>query len=733
MLLLPALALAVDLTALAPGAFDASLPLPAAAITALGAREHEAAATALLAVDRKRLSAAVADDLAFVLAWELVHAGRGGEAVPLLEAASRAATPPPDYVALLRGEVLLASGKPVDAAAVLEPVGATESPIQTRAHLALGDAWVKAGRDADARKVYEALAARPDPTPGNEKALGWLVTRLGVTSSEASPLVRRLYRAYPGTAEEIAATGKFTPTVEDRAWRADRLQERGQFGQAVGVLADVIEGTAADDCVARYSWGRAQHKQNNVTLAAAMLDPLGKACRTKDPDRGAKALYLAGKSYERIKQSGSAARVYASIPEWYPEHSMADDGYALGGIARQESGDLDGARKLWAAGMEKYPNGDLAAEDGWRLAWGASLAGDVKEAIRWADTTAEKIPLASAPTDVLACMYWAARWRAWPKDNQLSSDPEAQKQAADRLEAVATLAPWHYYGGLAAAQLARLDPARAARLPKTVLDSDDSPWQVPSTFVSSRAGQASLALARLGLVREALAELDSAPELEQDAALAAIHMLLETRAGAFLAGHDRLRAWLKTHPPGALGPNAGKVLRVAYPNTWWPEVQAATKAYAWDSRLFHALVREESNFNEKIVSHAGAKGLSQLMPGTAKIVAKQMGRAYSSGQITDPATNLAIGGYYLDSLIDDFGKNPMLALASYNAGPGNTKRWLEALPVDAPVDTWTETITFRETRHYVKRVTSTWLTYRMLYGDGTLPDWGKFVQDAKPG
>jgi soluble lytic murein transglycosylase-like protein len=733
MFFLAAFALAADLTPLAPGAFDQALPLPPAAVTALGERKHEEAASALKEVDLKRMSPEVADDFAFVLAWELVHAKRGAEAERLLDAVARAPTPPPDYVALLRGEVLVASGKPVDAITALEPVAAGESPIAIRARLVLADGFVKAGRDADARKVYESVAARPDPTPGNEKALGWLSTRIGATSKEAQPLVRRLYRYYPRSSEEITATASFTPTTEDRAWRADRLQERGQYADAVAVLKDVIEGSAEDDCVARFAWGRAQHKQNNLTLAAAMLDPLGKACRTKDPDRGAKALYLAGKSYERIKQSGSASRVYASIPEWYPEHSMADDGYTLGGIARQESGDLEGARKLWAIGMEKYPTGDLAGENGWRLAWGAWLAGDVKGAIEWADKAAAGLPLASSPTDVLASMYWAGRWRAWPKDNQLTSDVAARKEAADRLERVATLAPWHYYGGLAAAQLARLDPERAAKLPRMTVSKDDSPWLVPASFVSSRPGQAALALARLGLVREALAELEDAPELETDPALAAIRMLIDTRAGNFLVAHDRLRAWLKTRPPTTLGPNEGKVLRVAYPLNWWPEVQTATTKYRWDGRLFHALVREESNFNQKIVSHAGAKGLSQLMPGTAKVVAKQMGISYSAGQITDPATNLSIGSFYLDDLIKDHGGNPMLALASYNAGPGNTKRWLEALPANAPVDTWAETITFRETRHYVKRVTSTWLTYRMLYGDASPPGWDKFVVDAVPG
>lgn len=733
LLLLAALAAAADYATLAPGALDPALPLPEAVTAALGSRDHVSAVAGLAAMDRSSLSGANAADFAFLQAWELIRAGQAADAAKLLDPVEKAVTPPPEYVALVAGESLIAAGRSVEAIGRLERVGQSDSPIAVRARLALATAYHDASRDADARSVYEALAARSDPAPGSEKALAWLWQRVGKTSKEALPFAQRLYRYYPGTAEDGAIAEWYKPDGADKAWRADRLQERGDFDGAVALLKEGLDAYAADACVARYAYGRAQHKLNNVTTSAGVLEPLGKACRDKDPERGAKALYLAGKSYERIKRSGDAARAYAHIPEWYPAHSMADDGYALGGIALQDSGDLAGARGLWRKGMEAYPEGDLAAEDGWRLAWGAWLAGDVAEATRIADEASTRIPLAAAPTDVLASMYWAGRWRAWPKDNQLTTDASARLEAANRLEAVAKLAPWHYYGGLAAAQLARLDPARAAALGRPQMDSDTAPWQVPDGFIQSRAGQAMLALARVGLVREALAELATVPEENLDGSLAAIRMGLETRAGDFLIGHDRLRAWLKTHPPDSLGPNAYKVLRIAYPQRYWTEVKVAAGAFAWDAQLFHALVREESNFNPKIKSHAGACGLSQLMPGTAKMVAKQMGRAYSSSQIYNVDTNLAIGGYYLDSLLKDYGGSPMLALSSYNAGPGNSDRWLAALPADAPVDTYTESITFRETRHYVKRVTSTWLTYRLLYGDGpAYPDWSRLVVDAAP-
>ncbi len=727
-----AFAAAEPYATLAPHALDLALPLPPEVVTAVGKRDHGAAATGLVALDRKKLADGAAADLAFVTAWELVRAGRGAEAAPLLEALAAAPTPPPAYVALLRGEVLHALDRPADALEPLSKVAAdARSPIAVRAELARADALRDAGRDSEARAAYEAVAARPDPTTGNEKALSWLWQRLGSSSKEAQPFAQRIYRAYPGTAEDRAIAEWYKPTAADRAYRADRLQEKGDWSGAVGLLSD-LDTFAADACVARYAWGRAQHKLNNITAAAGVLEAMAEPCKTKDPDRAAKALYLAGKSYERKKESGNAARVYARIPEWFPEHSMADDGYTLGGIARQESGDLPGARKLWAAGMERYPEGDLAGENGWRLAWGAYLAGDTNEAIRWADEVSARLPLSASTTDVLACMYWAARWRAWPKDNQLTTDAAAQTEAADKLEALALRAPWHYYGALAAAQLRRLDSARADKL-APARPTGDGAWQVPDRFIQGPAGQSMLALARLGLVREALAELATVPEAELDGSLSALRLVLETRAGDFLVGHDRLRTWLRAHPPETLGPNAGQVLRVGYPETWWPEVKTAAGGFGWDARLFHALVREESNFNKDIKSHAGACGLSQLMPGTAKTVAKQMGRSYSSSKIYDPDTNLAIGGYYLDSLLDDYGGNPALALASYNAGPGNTDRWLAALPADAPLDTFSETITFRETRHYVKRVTSTWLMYRWLYGEGPVaPDWSAFVVDAVP-
>ncbi|MFN7147632.1 MAG: transglycosylase SLT domain-containing protein, partial [Myxococcota bacterium] len=361
--------------------------------------------------------------------------------------------------------------------------------------------------------------------------------------------------------------------------------------------------------------------------------------------------------------------------------------YALGGVALQEAGDLDAARKVWAKGYEAHPEGDLAAESAWRLAFGAFLAGDTKEAIRWADRASAELPLSASPTDVLGARYWSARWRAWPSltdARKRTDDPAALAAAIEGLERVARDAPWHYYGILASGRLKELAPERAAALGRPTLDAPDAAWQVRDSFRARPAVENAMGLARVGLVTDALTELNTLEDEELTGAEMAIVTGLMTDAGNFLYAHDRLRAWLKTHPPEVVGPNVHRVLRQAYPNQYWSEVQAAAK-YTWDARIFHSLVREESNFNPKIKSHAGACGLSQLMPGTASGCAKRMGVSYSSSAIWDIPTNLKIGAWYLDTLHTRYKGNTALALAGYNAGEGNADRWVAARP-DAPTD-----------------------------------------------
>jgi soluble lytic murein transglycosylase len=132
--------------------------------------------------------------------------------------------------------------------------------------------------------------------------------------------------------------------------------------------------------------------------------------------------------------------------------------------------------------------------------------------------------------------------------------------------------------------------------------------------------------------------------------------------------------------------------------------------------LVHALSRQESEFNAGAKSPVGASGLMQLMPGTARAVAKQYKIKFAAAQLINPTYNVQLGEAHLRDLIDSYRGSYFLSLAAYNAGGGRVQEWIKAFgdPRDArtdPID-WIERIPFTETREYVKKIMEALQLYR---------------------
>ena len=128
----------------------------------------------------------------------------------------------------------------------------------------------------------------------------------------------------------------------------------------------------------------------------------------------------------------------------------------------------------------------------------------------------------------------------------------------------------------------------------------------------------------------------------------------------------------------------------------------------------YGLMRQESRFIMGAKSVAGASGLMQLMPATAKWVAKKIGlNDYHHGRVTDLDTNVALGTNYLKIVLDELYNHQALASAAYNAGPGRPRRWRDVKPMEAAV--FAESIPFNETRDYVKKVISNAVYYQALF------------------
>ncbi len=143
--------------------------------------------------------------------------------------------------------------------------------------------------------------------------------------------------------------------------------------------------------------------------------------------------------------------------------------------------------------------------------------------------------------------------------------------------------------------------------------------------------------------------------------------------------------------------------------------QQAARDNQIDEAWVFGLMRQESRFVNVARSSVGASGLMQIMPDTARWVAKRLGiQRFHPREMQDPAKNIRFGAYYLKHVQDSLDGSPVLATAGYNAGPGRAQRWRDSRPMEAAI--YIESIPFAETRDYVKKVMSNAMYYAQRFG-----------------
>ncbi len=171
--------------------------------------------------------------------------------------------------------------------------------------------------------------------------------------------------------------------------------------------------------------------------------------------------------------------------------------------------------------------------------------------------------------------------------------------------------------------------------------------------------------------------------------------------------------WYEQAIRSAIAARQWNDLTLRFPLAYSPEIADSAESNDIEETWILAIARQESAFTPDARSHAGAMGLMQLMPSTAKETAKHAKIRYKGAQqLVDPALNLELGSSYLARLSRRYEGNRVLASAAYNAGPYRVNRWLEQRK-DLPVDIWIETIPFDETRSYVQNV----LSFAVIYSD----------------
>lgn len=256
---------------------------------------------------------------------------------------------------------------------------------------------------------------------------------------------------------------------------------------------------------------------------------------------------------------------------------------------------------------------------------------------------------------------------------------------------------------------------RKGALPKIEAESQFLPPYIPNPVPKSRVYKANLLL-ESGLTDEALSELeavlskDEKPEILWQMALAASKAMIYPKS---------VRAVRKLYP-GAYSEEGDKIplqaWEMLYPVPYYECFEKVSEENKMPIILLLSIARQESLFDKKAVSKANAMGIIQLIPSTAVIAAKKAGLPFSSKeQLFDVEYNLKIGSTYFLSVYENFNKNLVSALGGYNAGPGNMKNWRNRQNNPVDEELFIESIPFKETRTYIKRILNNISEYERIY------------------
>jgi soluble lytic murein transglycosylase len=397
-------------------------------------------------------------------------------------------------------------------------------------------------------------------------------------------------------------------------------------------------------------------------------------------------LFAKAKYLRRKKDFAGSATVMLTAPrdalalvdpdEWWTDRRV---------LARElvDKGDMKTAYRLVAVHVGEKPENLVDAEfhAGWYALRGL---GDAKTA---AGHFAKLRDAASGPIALSRAYYWLGR----------ATEAGAQGDAKGYYKMAARYGT-AFYGQLAADRLGQQ---------ALVIDFPSPSASDRKAFADREAVQAIARLEQTGFqTRADILYLDLAGVLDSPGELALLAARAEQRGDHFLALRIGKVAAKRGIAIGALSHPVGAIPASA-------EISGAGEALAY------AIARQESEFKVSAVSGAGARGLLQLLPGTAKEMAKLNGLPYSLDRLTaDAGYNATLGAAFLKDQLDNFDGSYVLTFAGYNAGPKRARQWMakygdpRGKQLDQVVD-WIERIPFTETRNYVQRVMENYEVYKM--------------------
>jgi soluble lytic murein transglycosylase len=571
------------------------------------------------------------------------------------------------------GEAALALNQPAAALEALDGYSATaEKPVLLFLRAEVRE---QAGQPLEAATDYEAIYLRfPSSEQSRESALKleFLRSSLG-DKFPAIPLDRRMAHA--------------ASLYNAKYWSEARTEYAQILPQLSGVDREEVELRVL---------------QCGMALGAGPSEI--SALKISDATVDAERFYTLAQYYRTLPQETEMVAAVESATTRAPSSRWAGLSLFVAGNYYWVQLDRDRAANYYTRFVGGFPTAPEATPAQWRTAWVAVLKRQ-PEASQLLAEHLRRFPGSQFTPDAL---YWLGR---------LAEEAGNSGLARAYYEKLTERFPQNYFESSAAARLRALGPGAPADPEVLATIPPPPPAQSMSVAIPAAAADRQ---ARANALRSIA--FDASAELELRAAYAVTgepRLLLEAAQAAVNAGHcgaaivtiRQLYPQLESRPFSEVPREAWLA---AYPMPFESSIRQGSARAGVDPMLTAGLIRQESAFEPEARSSANAVGLMQLLPKTARLVAKQAKVRYSRAQLFDPEYNVHLGTIYFAGLDKSFGSVES-ALAAYNAGEDHVNSWTAGQKYREPAE-FVDSIPFTETREYVEIVTRNADIYRKLYG-----------------
>jgi len=550
---------------------------------------------------------------------------------------------------------------------------------------------------------------------------------------EAYAVFRKIYFNYPETEyafysldnlNRLSGTEglpQFKPDITELYSRGEKLFKIYYYDLALESFSKILRDSTAEKSYpdiyskALFRTGMSYYNMNDYKNSKDYLQR--NYDRYPEGELADDSLYYLGRCLTNLNDNEGAINTYKKLLELFPSSNFADDSlYRIGRIS-YIADDLQNAAFYYQRIIDEYPSGDRISDAYWELGWIQYRLQEYESSFYTFDGMSKHFKGSSLEEKSL---FW--------KTKSLEKLGKRQ-EAIDGYKSVFSVNPFSYYGFESANALKNLGVTVYFPLINRALDPDNPEIAevIPEiydylepqiVFTPEEATHINKAkeLLFIEFYDSAASEIEASKE-ETDTDLSKI---LEIST-MYLKSRDYENSILlvqknyKKLSSELTGNQRDYYYYLFYPFAYKDYVKKYAQAYGIEENFILAIIREESRFKADAGSHAGAQGLMQIMPATGKNIASQLGISnFSNDMLHDPEKSIMMGTYYIAQQLGNFNNNKYYALGAYNGGPGAMQRWINNYG-NLDIDELIESITYDETKNYIKKVMESYYIYNILY------------------